>query len=82
MLLTPFRIIYELFIFALQFAFIYGLAFMGLLAFLAWLIAGYTPEIPVILEPLSELVCERVEGCSLFPEAVTSDEYCPTCIRR
>ena len=81
-MLMPFRIIYDLIIFALQFAFVYGLAIMGLVAFFAWLIAGYTPDIPVILEPLSELICERLEGCALNLEAMTSDEYCPTCIRR
>ena len=81
-MLMPFRMIYELIVFALQFAFVYGLALMGLFAFFAWLIAGYTPDIPVFIEPIRELICERLEGCALFPEATTSEEYCPDCIRR
>ena len=81
-MLMPFRMIYELIIFALQFAFVYGLAFMALLAFLAWLIAGYTPDIPTFIEPISSLICERIEGCALIPEATTPEEYCPTCLRK
>ena len=80
MIFTPFKIIYELFIFALPFAFIYGLALMGLFAFLAWLIAGYTPEIPELIEPVYE--CFKLDGCRLFPDASSISEYCPDCIRR
>ena len=29
----------------------------------------------------AEYVCNRIEGCELFPEAKTADEYCPACIR-
>ena len=53
-MLMPFRMIYELIVFALQFAFVYGLDLMGLFAFFAWLIAGYTPDIPVFIEPILE----------------------------
>ena len=28
----------------------------------------------------AEYVCERMNGCELFPEAKTQAEYCPTCI--
>ena len=28
----------------------------------------------------AEYVCNRIEGCELFPEAKTAVEYCPTCI--
>ena len=28
----------------------------------------------------AEYVCNRIEGCELFPEAKTADEYCPTCL--
>ena len=28
----------------------------------------------------AELVCKRMSGCELFPEAKTQAEYCPTCI--
>ena len=29
---------------------------------------------------MAELVCERIDGCALFPEAKTESEYCPTCV--
>ena len=29
---------------------------------------------------MAEYVCERLNGCELFPEAKTQVEYCPTCI--
>ena len=29
---------------------------------------------------MAELICERVGGCPLFPEAKTETEYCPTCV--
>ena len=29
---------------------------------------------------MGELVCERIDGCALFPEAKTESEYCPTCV--
>ena len=83
MLLMRFRIIYELIIFALQFAFIYGLAFMAFCAFVIWALTGYTPpEVSTFIEPMSSLICERIEGCSLIPEATTPEEYCPSCVRR
>ena len=28
----------------------------------------------------AEYVCHRLEGCELFPEARTVEEYCPTCV--
>ena len=82
MLLTPFMILFELLIFAFQFAFIYGLAIMALFAFLAWLIAGYEPPTPELNRPLVEPIfeCFKLDGCRLFPEASTLEEYCPDCI--
>ena len=29
---------------------------------------------------MAELVCERITGCELFPNALTEREYCPTCV--
>ena len=29
---------------------------------------------------MAELICERVGGCPLFPEAKSQSEYCPTCV--
>tara|TARA_Y100000590_G_scaffold103719_1_gene117874 strand:+ start:20 stop:301 length:282 start_codon:yes stop_codon:yes gene_type:complete len=28
----------------------------------------------------AEYVCHRLEGCELFPEARTVEEYCPACV--
>ncbi len=28
----------------------------------------------------AEYVCHRLEGCELFPEAVSAEEYCPACV--
>jgi hypothetical protein len=29
---------------------------------------------------MAEYVCNRLEGCELFPEARTIEEYCPACV--
>ena len=29
---------------------------------------------------MAEYVCERMNGCELFPKAKTQAEYCPTCV--
>ena len=29
---------------------------------------------------MAEYVCNRLEGCELFPEARTVEEYCPACV--
>ena len=33
-----------------------------------------------VLKTTSEMVCNRIAGCKVFPEAPTEEEYCPTCI--
>ena len=33
-----------------------------------------------VLKATSEVVCNRIAGCRVFPEAPTEEEYCPTCI--
>ena len=56
---------------------------MAFCAFVIWALTGYTPpEVSTFIEPMSSLICERVEGCSLIPEATTPEEYCPSCVRR
>ncbi len=29
---------------------------------------------------MAEYVCNRLEGCELFPKSKTVEEYCPTCV--
>ena len=37
-------------------------------------------EVTKFVEKGPELICERIAGCEIFPNAVTEKEYCPTCI--
>ena len=55
MLLNPFRILYELFVFALQAAFIYGLALIAAITFLIWVIAQH-PQSTTVTEYVTEYV--------------------------
>jgi len=103
MLPSPFKILYELFVFGIQAAFIYGLALIAAIALIAWAIVEHrepttvkeyvtvpTTEVVEKIEtvketvtvktPEKELVCERIEGCETFPNALTREEYCPTCV--
>ena len=31
-------------------------------------------------EPEPTLTCDRIAGCEVFPNAITEEEYCPTCV--
>ena len=38
-----------------------------------------------VIEPpkkvfVEEEICTRIDGCKVFPDAPTMEEYCPTCI--
>ena len=37
-------------------------------------------EVTKFVEKGPELICERIAGCEVFPNAVTDEEYCPTCV--
>ena len=39
-----------------------------------------TEEVIKYVEKEPTLICERITGCELFPNAVTDEEYCPTCV--
>ena len=30
---------------------------------------------------MMEQICNRIEGCEVFPQAQTEESYCPTCIK-
>ena len=50
MILTPFKIVYELFVFGIQAAFVYGLALIFAVAFIAYVIASHPKEKVVYIE--------------------------------
>ena len=97
MLLNPFRILYELFVFALQAAFLYGLALIATITFIAWMIAEHREPtivkeyvtVPVI-EYVTVAVAEEVE--EIENECLQIDgcrvfyengkEICPECVKK
>ena len=93
MLLNPFRILYELFVFALQAAFIYGLALIATITFLIWVIAQH-PQSTTVTEYVTEYVtvpvvkeveeieneCLQIAGCRVFYE--NGKEICPECVKK
>ena len=93
MLLNPFRILYELFVFALQAAFLYGLALIAAITFLIWVIAQH-PQSTTVTEYVTEYVtvpvveeveeieneCLQIAGCRVFFE--NGKEICPDCVKK
>ena len=83
MLMSPFKIVYELIVFALHAAFIYGLGILFIIGGCIWLFSGIEyPEVVETVNAVSELVCLRMEGCTINMDATTMSEYCPDCVRR
>ena len=39
-------------------------------------------EVTKFVEKGPELICERISGCEVFPNATTDKEYCPTCVTK
>ena len=92
--LSPFKFIFELIGFLISAAFVYGLALIAAVTFIAYGISTMKePEVIVetvtvvekhevtrFLEKGPELICERIAGCEVFPNATTDKEYCPTCV--
>ncbi len=90
--LSPFKFIFELIGFLISAAFVYGLVLILCGAFFIYLIADLDSRTPIIetvtiveteevikyVEKEPTLICERITGCELFPNAVTDEEYCPT----
>jgi hypothetical protein len=69
MLLNPFRILYELFVFALQAAFLYGLALIAAITFIAWMIAEHR-EPTIVKEYVTVPVIEYVTVAVAVAEEV------------
>ena len=92
--LSPIKFVFELIGFLISAAFVYGLAFIAAVTFIAYGISTMKePEVIVetvtvvekhevtrFLEKGPELICERIAGCEVFPNATTDKEYCPTCV--
>ena len=92
--LSPFKFIFELIGFLISAAFVYGLVLILCGAFFIYLIADLDSRTPIIetvtiveteevikyVEKEPTLICERITGCEIFPNALTDEEYCPTCV--
>jgi len=84
--MNPFRIVWELIEFGIQALFVYVLALIFVIGVLIYAIHDikHTKD-PVIIykdkiiEKKLEQVCNRIEGCEVFANAKTLEEYCPTC---
>ena len=97
MLLNPFRILYELFVFAIQAASLYGLALIAAIAFIAWMIAEHreptivkeyvtVPVIEYVTVPVAGEV-EKIENRCLQIAGCrvfyeNGKEICPECVKK
>ena len=95
--ISPFKFVFELIGFLISAAFVYGLALI-IGGILIWnTIESMPREVEVIQEIVTvvekhevtkfvekgpELICTRITGCELFPNAKTEEEYCPTCVMK
>ena len=84
MILTPFKIVYELFVFGIQALFIYGLALIIAIGFIAYAIAQHPPKkewypkqekieyikkvYPTPEEVIKEPECIRPAGCRVLED--------------
>ena len=94
--LSPIKFVFELIGFLISAAFVYGLALIAAVTFIAYGISTMKePEVIVetvtvvekhevtkFVEKGPELICTRITGCELFPNAKTEEEYCPTCVMK
>lgn len=92
--LSPFKFIFELIGFLISAAFVYGLALIAAVTIIWYGIIDLKSKEPIIetvtiveteevikyVEKEPELTCDRIAGCEVFPNALTDEEYCPTCV--
>ena len=71
-----------------------GAFFLMVVAIVYLIKSNPTPPTPIIhqhystvqvIEPPKRVlvereICTRIDGCKVFPDATTMEEYCPTCI--
>ena len=77
MILTPFKIVYELIVFGLQAAFLYGLALIIAIGFIAYAIAQHPPTSKKEWNPKQEKI-EYIKKVYPKPEEIIKE---PECIR-
>ena len=77
MILTPFKIVWELIVFGLQAAFLYGLALIIAIGFIAYAIAQHPPTPKKEWNPKQEKI-EYIKKVYPKPEEIIKE---PECIR-
>ena len=94
--LSPIKFVFELIGFLISAAFVYGLALIAAVTFIVYGISTMKEpetiieyvtvvekhEVTKFVEKGPELICTRITGCELFPNAKTEEEYCPTCVMK
>ena len=94
--ISPFKFVFELIGFLISAAFVYGLVLIVTVTII-WYGISTIKESETIIEYVTvvekhevtkfvekgpELICTRITGCELFPNAKTEEEYCPTCVMK
>ena len=95
--LSPIKFVFELIGFLISAAFVYGLALIVTIAFIAYAITTLEPQYETVVNTVTvvekhevikfvekgpELVCMKISGCKIVHDAKTEKEYCPTCIMK
>ena len=92
--ISPFKFVFELIGFLISAAFVYGLVLIVTVTIIWYGISTIKEpetiieyvtvvekhEVTKFVEKGPELICTRITGCELFPNAKTEEEYCPTCV--
>ena len=94
--LSPFVFVFELIGFLISAAFVYGLALIAAVTFIAYgisttgkpktIIETVTVvemhEVTKFVEKGPELTCIKLSGCKINVDAKTEEEYCPSCVMK
>ena len=95
--LSPIRFVFELIGFLISAAFVYGLALIATIAFIAYAITTLEPQYETVVKTVTvvemhevtkfvekgpELVCMKISGCKIVHDAKTEEEYCPSCVMK
>ena len=94
--LSPIKFVFELIGFLISAAFVYGLALIAAVTFIAYgisttgkpktIIETVTVvemhEVTKFVEKGPELTCIKLSGCKINIDAKTEEEYCPSCIMK
>ncbi len=94
--LSPFLFVFELIGFLISAAFVYGLALIAAVTFIAYgisttgkpktIIETVTVvemhEVTKFVEKGPELTCIKLSGCKINIDAKTEEEYCPSCVMK